>query len=86
MQITGTVVKIDRRSGDFVNAQGENIAYDFSIVRVLSETGDVADVRIPASKQHIGVPAKGDAVSYSLSVPTGTKIVVEEDLFASATV
>jgi hypothetical protein len=76
MRISGQVLRSERRSGDFTRDNGEKVLYDLVNVRLLTDDGDVVELKIPGNKSHIGIPAKGDAVAYDVDVPNGVKLIV----------
>jgi hypothetical protein len=83
MRIAGQVLRAERKSGEFARDNGEKVSYDLVNVRLLTEDGDVVELKIPGNRSHIGIPAKGDDVAYEVEVPNNVKLVVTAALSAA---
>ena len=78
MKITGTVLKTERKSGTFTNDDGRSFDYDYTIVRIVTEEGDVYEPRIPGDSLHLKVPGRGEQVEVIVTVPRATKLTISQ--------
>ena len=77
MQLSGTLVDITRKKGDFVNEQGNKVEYDFTLLKVFTGL-DVVAVRLPTGTRVEDLPfSKGQDVELEVSVPSTAKIIYD---------
>lgn len=72
MQLSGTLLKIERKEGKFENEAGKSIPYDFTLLHILSGA-EVLKVRLPKDVHNVGVTV-GEVVDVEVSFPANTKI------------
>lgn len=67
VQITGTVVKSERRNGTFADREtGAPIAFDFIVGKVITEAFDSVEVRFPSDGVSVALPKRDEFVRLDL--------------------
>lgn len=78
--VEGMVGKIEHNKGDFKNAQGELVEYDYTEVKLQNEDLDISVVRFPENDNGaVRLPARGDVVRYlcqARAAQSNVKLVV----------
>jgi hypothetical protein len=70
--VSGRVLKVERRAGNFNNDQGENIAYDFTVAKLLVDD-DVLEVKFRPNRPDAQPPVKGADITVEVELPRGSK-------------
>lgn len=80
MKLSGQLLKIERRNGDFQDkVTGTSVPYDFTVLHILDGV-DVHVVRLPKGQDSRNVTFEaGELVAVEVTVPKGTKLMISED-------
>lgn len=77
LQLSGSLIDITRKAGDFVNEAGNKVEYDFTLLKVFTGL-DVVAVRLPTGTRVEDLPfRKGQDVELEVSVPATAKIMYD---------
>ena len=77
MKLTGTLLDVEHKVGDFTNDRGDKVSYDFEVLHVL-EGREVQKVRLPREIRSSDLPFdKGDVVDVTVGVPSNTKLIYQ---------
>ena len=75
MKLSGKLLDIEHKAGQFVNDRGESVSYDFVVLHVL-EGREVHKVRLPREVNVLDLPyEKGDDIEVAVTVPANTKVL-----------
>jgi len=75
MRLSGTLLDIEHKAGEFINSVGEKISYDFTLLHIL-DGREVHKVRLPKEVNALDLPiGRGEVVDIDVTVPSNTKII-----------
>lgn len=82
MRLTGTLLKAERRNGNFDASDGRNVSYDNWLYRVL-DGSEVIEVKVKASDPQ-PTARPGDSIDWQVNVPEKIKCLFVSEVEASS--
>ena len=77
MRLSGTLLDIERKAGNFAGDNGKEVSYDYTVLHVLAGR-EVVIARLPKEVDPRSLPfIVGDVVDVLVTVPKGTKVMFE---------